>query len=66
MPAKERGAAEMGDHRKGQTNLRLSDEARKLLDLVSEMYGISMADVVEIALRKYAQELGLWRPKHQK
>jgi hypothetical protein len=52
----------MSDHRKGQTNLRLSDEGRRLLDLISEMYGISMADVVEISVRKYGQELGLWRP----
>jgi len=52
-----------GEHRKAQKNLRLSDQAVDLLDTISSMYGISQADVVEIALRKYAQELNLWRPK---
>lgn len=50
-------------HRRPQTNLRLSDEGRRLLDLISKMYGITLADVVEMAVRKYAQELGLWRPE---
>jgi hypothetical protein len=50
-------------HRKGQTNLRLTDEARRLLDAISKMYGIAMADVVEISVRRYAKELGLWQQK---
>lgn len=52
-----------GEHRKGQKNLRFSDEAVRLLEAIADMYGISQADVCEIALRKYAQELGLWKPQ---
>lgn len=46
---------------KKQTNVRLSTEGRNLIDNISNMYGISMTDVIEIAVRKYAQELGLWK-----
>lgn len=50
---------------KKQTNVRLSKEGRKLIDTISKMYGISMTDVIEIATREYARELGIWngRPK---
>lgn len=51
----------MSPSSKKQTNIRLSTEGRKLLDSISDMYGISITDVIEIALRKYAQELGLWK-----
>lgn len=43
-----------------QTNVRLSNTGRKLLEQLALAYGISHTDVVEIALREYAKSVGLW------
>lgn len=49
-----------------QTNVRLSDEGRRLLEAVADMYGIDFTDVIEIALRHYARELHLWTPPSER
>ena len=44
-----------------QTNLRLSDEGRKLLDAIAGMYGLTITNVAEIAIRNLARQVGLWK-----
>ena len=44
-----------------QTNVRLSNEGRDILHRVADAYGITITDVIEIAVRKYAKELGVWQ-----
>lgn len=39
-----------------QTNLRLTQHARNVLAHLSETYGLSQADIVELLLRKAEQE----------
>jgi hypothetical protein len=39
----------------------ICEEGRKLADAISQMYGISLTNVFEIAVRNYAKELGLWK-----
>lgn len=46
-----------------QTSVRLSDEGLRILEAIAGIYGISNTNVIEIALRKYAEGLGLWKPK---
>lgn len=45
-----------------QTNVRLSIAGRNLLEGLAGMLGISHKDVIEIALRRFAREEGLWSP----
>lgn len=46
-----------------QTNVRLSPTARRLLQHLAQMFGITQRDVIEVALRQYAQSVGVWRPR---
>lgn len=48
-------------HRKAQLNVRVSDECHDLVDLIANAYGHTKGSVVEVAIRKYAEELGLWQ-----
>ena len=49
-----------------QTNVRLSKEGRELLYRCADAYGITITDVIEIAVRKYAKEIGVWDVKPSK
>ena len=44
-----------------QTNLRLTDEGRDLLDAIAGMYGLTITNVAEIAIRNLAKKVGLWK-----
>lgn len=46
-----------------QTNVRLSTQGRQLLESLSDMLGVSHKDVIEIAIRRFAREEGLWSPR---
>jgi hypothetical protein len=39
---------------KHKTSIRLSDEAKRLIDLLAETFGVSQSDVLEISVRKWA------------
>lgn len=43
-------------HTKPQTQLRLSEEARELLDACTKELGVGKSDVVEIAIRLLAKK----------
>lgn len=44
---------------KNPTSFRLSEEAHRLLSLLSEKLGLSQASVIEMALRRLALYFGL-------
>lgn len=46
-------------HRKGQTNLRLSDDGRAYLNALAEYYGLGTSGIVEMLIRERAHEKGL-------
>lgn len=48
-------------HAKAQLNVRVSQVCHELVDVIAKAYGNSKAGVVEFAVRKYAEELGLWK-----
>jgi len=52
---------ERPQHRKAQLNVRVSDECHDLVDVISNAYGQTKGSVIEAAVRKYAEELGLWK-----
>ena len=52
-----------GSGRGPQTNVRLSQMGRTLLELLSETLGLTHKDVIELALRGLAREQGLWSPR---
>ncbi len=41
------------------TSFRLSDETRRLLAALADRLGISMADVIALAVRRLAREEGI-------
>jgi hypothetical protein len=45
-----------------QTNVRLSDEGRELLEQIANTYSLPFSSVIELAVRKYAEEMGIWSP----
>ena len=45
--------------RKIQTNIRLTEEARFILERVAELYGVAQGDAIEILLRLEASRLRL-------
>jgi hypothetical protein len=45
--------------RKLQTNVRLTPQARKILMILSDVYGVAQGDVLEILLRIEAARLQL-------
>lgn len=45
--------------KKKLTFIRLRDEERQLLKEIAQQYDISESDVVKIALKKFAKELGI-------
>lgn len=53
-----------------QTNVRLSETGRGLLEMISQRMGLTNTAVVELAIREYAKQLGLWsvqeKPKRGK
>jgi hypothetical protein len=51
---------EQDRHLKPQTNVRLSEEARALLEAFREHWGISASGVVELLLREESRRRG-WR-----
>ncbi len=46
----------MKDEGKKQTAFRLSAEARRLLEVLSEKLGVTQAAIVELAIREKAQK----------
>jgi predicted transcriptional regulator len=48
--------------RKQPVNLRLTDEARQLLDDLAQRKGVSKTAVIEMAVRAYAETEGM-RPR---
>lgn len=51
--------AEYERKKTNQTNLRLSDLGRDMLEKLAEYHGISYTDVVEMLVRREARDLGL-------
>jgi predicted transcriptional regulator len=41
---------------KSSSSFRLSEEAMRIIKALAELYGISQASVIEMALRKLARE----------
>ncbi len=48
----------MKDEGKKQTAFRLSEEARRLLEVLSRKLGVTQAAIVELAIREKAQKEG--------
>jgi hypothetical protein len=48
--------------RSPQTNVRLSDTGRKLLEAMADMQGITHRAVLEMAIRELAKAQGIWEP----
>jgi uncharacterized protein (DUF1778 family) len=44
---------------KKATSFRLSDEARRLLALAAKRLGVSLTDILELAIREYAKKAGI-------
>lgn len=49
----------MATERKIQTNVRLTPQARKILERIAGIYGVAQGDVLEILLRMEASRLRL-------
>jgi predicted transcriptional regulator len=49
--------------KKNPTSIRLSDEAKRLLALLAEAFGISQVAVLEILIREKAKKEGVKGPK---
>jgi hypothetical protein len=45
---------------KVQTNVRLTELGRTLLDKLTDLYGVSQADVIEMLIRDRARNEGLF------
>ena len=44
---------------KQKYNFRLSDDAKELLKLLAKKTGITQTSVIELAIRAYAQQIGI-------
>lgn len=46
--------------------VRLTDEAREMIQLLQDYYGLSISSTLELVIREQARALGLWPPVPKK
>jgi SHS2 domain-containing protein len=49
----------MAKAHKIHVNYRLTDDEKKLIELLSNLLGVSETDVIKLAIRKFAKEEGV-------